>query len=115
MSRLVAVTVCSLFLFVGTAGLAAAQEPPPLEPPSLEPTKAGASQAIGPDSRTKPVDPGPAGTKPVDPKPAAPARSNPVRTAAPKPEFRPMLAIPGVTAPASRPSRSEERRVGKEW
>jgi hypothetical protein len=94
MSRLVTVTVRSLFVSLGMVGLAAAQEPPPLEPPSLEPPKAGATPASTTDGRPKLVDPNP----------AAPARSSPVRPTAPKPEFRPMLAIPGVTAPSSRPS-----------
>ena len=90
MSRLVAVTVRSLCLFLGLAGLAAAQEPPPLEPPSLEPPRAGASDARQPDT----------GPKPAGPKPAPPARPNAARPATPEPEARPMLAIPGVTAPA---------------
>lgn len=87
MSRLV--TMRSLSLFLGLAGLATAQEPPPLEPPSLEPPRADAKQAARPESR-----PNPAGPKPIIPAPPAIVR--------PKPENRPMLAIPGVTAPASR-------------
>ncbi len=87
MSRLMTVTVWSLFLLSGVADLAMAQEPPPLEPPSLEPS-----------------DPKPDESRPSDPKSTAPAQSNPARTASPKPQVRPMLAIPGVTAPAARPS-----------
>ncbi len=94
MSRLVTVTVRSLFLSFGIAGLAAAQDPPPLESPSLEPSRAGAAPAATSDG----------GPRPGDAKPAAPAAAKPVRPAPPRPEFRPMLAIPGVTAPAGRPS-----------
>ena len=93
MSRLVTVTVRSLSLFLGLAGLAAAQEPPPLEPPSLEPPRAGTSPARTPT----------AGPKPVVPQPVAPTPPAAIRPTPPKPENRPMLAIPGVTAPASRP------------
>ena len=93
MSRLVTVTVRSLSLFLGLAGLAAAQEPPPLEPPSLEPPRTGVSPPRQPEAGPKPV-----GTQPVAPTPPAAIRPTP-----PKPENRPMLAIPGVTAPASRP------------
>ena len=60
MSRLVAVTVWSVCLSLGLAGLAAAQEPPPLEPPSLEPPRTVAAQ----EPRTE-----------ASPKPAAPASS----------------------------------------
>jgi hypothetical protein len=104
MSRLVTVTVWSLFNLLALADLAAAQEPPPLEPPSLEPPRSGASPAPTPDGSLKLADPKPAGTKPLDPKSTASAQPNPLRPTTPKPEFRPMLAIPGVTAPAARPS-----------
>jgi hypothetical protein len=86
MSRLVAVR--SLYVFLAISGVAVAQEPPPLEPPSLEPPRAEAPQTTQPANAPKPVRPKPATAAP---------------TTAPKPEVRPMLAIPGVTAPASRP------------
>jgi hypothetical protein len=94
MSRLVAVTVRSLYLFFGLVGLAAAQDPPALEPPSLESPRVGASQSSQPEAGPKP-DSGPKAGSPV---PNSTARPAPVR-----PETRPMLAIPGITAPGSRP------------
>ena len=57
MSRLVAVTVWSLCLSIGLAGLAAAQEPPPLEPPPLEPPRTGAAQEPQTETRPKPTVP----------------------------------------------------------
>lgn len=90
MSRLVAVTVRSLTLSLGLAASAAAQEPPPLEPPSLEPPRTGTSPPAAAETSRKP-----ASVKPAPP----PA----VRPAPARPESRPMLAIPGVTAPSSRP------------
>ena len=53
MSRLVTVTVRSMCLFFGFAGLAAAQDPPALEPPSLEPPRAGTAQPSQPDASTE--------------------------------------------------------------
>ncbi len=94
MSRLVTVTVRSLCLFFGLAGLTAAQDPPPLEPPSLEPPRVDTSQTSPPESSPKPASPKPA---------ASTAPSNPARAATVRPEARPMLAIPGVTAPPPRP------------
>ncbi len=95
MSRLVTVTVRSLCLFFGLAGLAAAQDPPALEPPSLEPPTAGTAQPSQPAADSKPEStPRP---------PASPAPNTPARPAVVRPETRPMLAIPGITAPPSRP------------
>ena len=79
MSRLV--TVRSLLLWLGLTGLAAAQDLPPLEPPALEPPRAEAPQPSQPGTTSQPPAPKPAS----------------------RPENRPMLAIPGVTAPSSRP------------
>lgn len=81
-------TVRSLSLVLGLAGMAVAQEPPPLEPPSLEPPRAVVPQPGSPGG---------------GPKPSAPASRDALRPALTRPESRPMLAIPGVTAPASRP------------
>ena len=83
MSRLVTVTVRSLSLLLGLAGLATAQEPPPLEPPSLEAPRTGVSPPRQPEAGPKPV-----GAQPVAPTPPAANRPTP-----PKPENRPMLAV----------------------
>jgi hypothetical protein len=88
MSRLV--TVRSLYLSLTLAGVVAAQDPPPLEPPTLEPPRAIGTAA----------SPSPPASKPDAAKSATP----PARSEARTPDTRPMLAIPGVTAPASRPS-----------
>jgi hypothetical protein len=90
MSRFVAVRSFGVLLIL--AGAAAAQEPPPLEPPALDPPRADAPH---PD---RPVT----ASKPADPKPVAPARPGASPPTLARPEGRPMLAIPGVTAPASR-------------
>ncbi len=102
------VTVRSLFLILGFAGLATAQEPPPLEPPDLEPPRTSAPQPQ-PASPPKPTNP-----KPATPPTARPAATNPKPVLSPpqgperaaatvRPESGPMLAIPGITAPTARP------------
>ena len=107
------VTVRSLFLILGFAGLATAQEPPPLEPPDLEPPRTSAPQPQ-PASPPKPTNPKPA-TPPTsqagghEPEGSPSSRSSrgPGNAAAPvRPEAGPMLAIPGITAPTARPQRS---------
>ncbi len=70
MSRLVAVTVRSLCLSLGLAGLAAAQEPPPLEPPSLEPPRAGAAQDHKTETSPEAGQPGAAERGPAGSPPA---------------------------------------------
>jgi hypothetical protein len=80
------VTVPSLSLVLCFAGLAMAQEPPPLEAPALEPPKTDANQ---PPRRA--AQPPPARSQPNAGQ-AAPAGA----------PSRPMLAIPGVTVPSAR-------------
>ncbi len=122
MSRHVSVTVQSLGLILGLVGVAAAQDPPPLEAPSLEGPKADASPSATPAPAPAPApaatDGAAARSKPAV-KPASPGalRNGPARPATgaqgtprvvsqpARPETRPMLAIPGVTAPAAHPSR----------
>ena len=99
MSRFVTVTVRSLCFILAIAGLAAAQEPPPLEPPPLEPPRASATETNQPEPASTPATP-----KAATPKPAASAQPNAARPTLPRADVRPMLAIPGITAPASRPS-----------
>ncbi len=84
MIRLLAMSTRTLSLWLMLAALSPAQEAPPLEPPSLDPPATGAAT----NRETPPPPP-----RPV----VAP-------TSRPRPENRPMLAIPGVTAPASRPT-----------
>lgn len=79
MIRLVAMSARTLSLWLMLAPLAPAQEAPPLEPPSLDPPATG--------RESKPAKPRPVVTPP----------------SRPQSENRPMLAIPGVTAPAARP------------
>ncbi|MHB1557971.1 MAG: hypothetical protein ACYC61_10950 [Isosphaeraceae bacterium] len=119
MSRHVSVALQSLGLILGLAGVAAAQDPPPLEAPSLEGPKADAgpapapvptpSRAIGaaakPNPAVKPAGPGLLRNGPA--RPATGAQATPRVVSQPvRPETRPMLAIPGVTAPAAHPSRT---------
>ncbi len=85
MVRLLCVVLCF-------AGLATAQEPPPLEPPDLGPPRAGAPQA----------QPGTT-SKPASPKPTAPTQPRATQAVNSRPASGPMLAIPGVTAPTARP------------
>ena len=110
------VTLRSLCVVLCFAGLAIAQEPPPLEPPDVEPTATPATQAKPANaqspSNAKPVPPSPtepkpanppATVKPITPKPVtspAPGATQPAPT---RSETGPMLAIPGVTAPTARP------------
>ena len=104
------VTVRSLCFFLGFAGLATAQEPPPLEPPDLEPPRTSAPQ---PQAASTP--------RPTNPKPASPPTARPAATIPPpivtprqgpsqaapvRTEAGPMLAIPGITAPTARPQPS---------
>ena len=91
------VTVRSMSVVLCLAGVATAQEPPPLEPPDLEPPKASAPQ---PQQGTTPK---PANPQPASPKPASAVRQGAAQPAPARPEAGPMLAIPGVTAPSSRP------------
>jgi hypothetical protein len=86
------VMVRSLCVVLCFAGLATAQEPPPLEPPDQEPPKASAP-------RTQPETT----SKPARPKPAAPTQPGAAQAVNPRPAPGPMLAIPGVTAPIARP------------
>jgi hypothetical protein len=90
------VTVRSLSVVLCFAGLALAQEPPPLEPPALEPPKTDAAQ-----------QPPPRAAQP----PAARSQPNAGQPAAPRAPSRPMLAIPGVTAPAARSRPSNPPRA----
>ena len=89
-------TVRSICVVLCFAGLANAQEPPPLEPPGP-----GAAQDVG----TRPQPPG--GSPPRSPRiqacEAETGRRGPARGrhSRPRPaESGPMLAIPGVTAPS---------------
>ena len=91
------VTVRSLCIILCFAGLATAQEPPPLEPPDLEPPKADAPQSQA-GTTAKPASP-----KPTSPRPAAPTQPRAAEAAQPRLAPGPMLAIPGVTAPIARP------------
>lgn len=119
MSRHVSVTVQSLGLILGLVGVAAAQDPPPLEAPSLEGPKAEAGASASPAPAPAATDGAAARSNPAGkPASAGLVRNGPARpaTGAPatprvvsqpvRPETRPMLAIPGVTAPAAHPSRS---------
>ena len=90
-------TVRSLCVVLFIGGLAAAQEPPPLEPPDLEPPKA--TETTPP----KAVKPKPNSSKPTGVSPSTTVRQGATASGSAHPEAGPMLAIPGVTAPSSRP------------
>src|SRR5271166_3291084 len=79
-----AVAVWSLWMVFWDAGLAYAQDPPPLEGPASEPV---------PRSAGAPPTPGPSASRVRTPAVAPPGA--PVQA-------RPMLVIPGVTAPTQR-------------
>jgi hypothetical protein len=79
----------SFFVLLCGTSLAMAQEPPPLEAPASEPDRPKVSAPEAP----KPAQP-PDGAVSAAPNTATPSSPTPVR---------PMLVIPGVTAPAQRP------------
>ena len=96
------VMVRSLCVVLYFAGLATAQEPPPLEAPDLEPPKVNAPQSQQ-GTTPKPASPKPATPKPTNSKPAASTQPRAAEATQPRPAAGPMLAIPGVTAPIARP------------
>jgi hypothetical protein len=79
----------SFFVVLGGPSLAMAQDPPPLEAPASEPDRPKVSAT----EPSKPAQPA-AGPVSAAPNLAAPSAPSSVR---------PMLVIPGVTAPAQRP------------
>jgi hypothetical protein len=79
----------SFFVVLCGTSLAMAQDPPPLEAPASEPDRPKVSATESP----KPAQPAAGAVS------AAPNRA----TASAPPPVRPMLVIPGVTAPAQRP------------
>ena len=103
----------SLGLVLCWAGLAYAQDPPALEAPADE---SGAAKPATPPPKpqtlaAKPTTP--AATPPATPpaSAASPSRANP--PASPGSQVRPMLVIPGVTTPSSRPPVTSRPSVPK--
>ncbi len=84
-----ALTVWSAMVVILGGSAALAQEPPPLEAPAAE---AQANQPSPPPSQPKPTASAPAASP-------SPAQSQPSRTSTGPSQIRPLLIIPGVTAP----------------
>ena len=100
----------SLALVVCWAGLAFAQDPPPLEAPGSEPEppKATATQPAAPAAT--PASPASKTARPKPPfttSPAAPANSR----SSPGSQVRPLLVIPGVTGPSNSPGVTSKRAI----